>query len=759
MRTDFRLGDWVVRPLRDCIQRGDETVHIHPKPMAVLERLAAAEGEVVTREELFDSVWPGVIVTDDALTQCIVELRKAFGDTAHESKIIKTVPRVGFCLVPSVELLDDVAGGDARKHLLPARRGYKGRMIVMALVAIAVILLVLTGLWYWDGLRENNSVTITDPAPSIAVLPFADLSEAGDHQWFSDGLSEEMINMLGRVEGLNVINRTSSFHFRDTDEDLRVVADKLGVSHILEGSVRRDGEQLRVTAQLIDASSGYHLWSKAYDREREDVLLIQQDISEAVVHALVESLGFQPGTLPRVSAGFSNEAHDAVLIGRHLVAKRTLDDIQAAINAFEKAIAIEPDYALAHAELAMAIRLLSSSGGDLGRVEALSRAAPHADRALAFDPDLAEAWAAAAWVQETTDERRKYYEQAIRINPNYSIAYIWLSQNLRRQGHYTESFDLLETAVRLDPLSIPGNQNYVFELRRRNRFDDARRVAEKLAFLSPDIHARTNARLASENGKYSVYALGMLEALSINPDRKSSKKYLAQRLAMMGLEQEVFIVRETPGVMTLLTLSKPHEAVKLQQKRFASNPDGGWVRRDLGLALAAAGDYEQARPVLEALWVNKNKQVNAGSSFRGHEAVALIDIRRAAGEETGELLTAMREYVNRLKEAGITGTNLVISVDYLEGITAYLSGERETGLSLIAQSVEKGTFILPNETYLKTLYDDPGFAPIMAQQKARQAYEREQFLAVVCKGNPYHEVWQPAEGTCKQFLAGQKIID
>jgi tetratricopeptide (TPR) repeat protein len=221
---------------------------------------------------------------------------------------------------------------------------------------------------------------------------------------------------------------------------------------------------------------------------------------------------------------------------------------------------------------------------------------------------------------------------------------------------------------------------------------------------------------------------------------------------MMGLEQEVFMIREETGVMTLLMLGKPHKAVEMQQARYAHNPENGSVRRNLGLALAAAGDYDRARPLLEALWLEKGKRISRRGAFRGHEAVALIGMRHAAGEDAGELLEAMREYVRRLKEAGITGTTSVVSVDYLDGITAFLSGERETGLSMLARSVEKGAFILPNAAYLQTLYENPGFLPIKAQQKAHRAHEREQFLAVVCRENPYQEVWQPAEETCQRFL-------
>lgn len=751
MRADFRLEDWTVRPLRDCIERGDEVVHIHPKPMAVLEALAAAGGEVVTREELFEKVWPGTIVTDDALTQCIVELRKAFGDSAQEARVIKTIPKVGFCLVTPITFLDDEAQDDGQRH-----RFWEGRSLILGvfLIAVAGALLVLAGQRFRGAPVEPG----TAKPVSIAVLPFADLSETGDQQWFTDGLSEELINMLARIDGLQVTNRTSSFHFRDPDEDLRLIADTLGVSHVLEGSVRRDGEQLRVTAQLIDAGSGYHLWSEAYDRELENVLVLQQDISMAVIGALLESLGSQLGAVPGVAEVINNEAHDAVLMGRHLVARRTLEDVQAAMGEFEKAIAIEPDYALAHAELATAIRLFWNLGGDIGRLEAIKRAKAHAEEALELDPGLAEAWAAAAWVQDTVEGRIEFNRKAIDANPSYAYAYVWLGRDLYYAGRYKESFEALEKAISLDPLSIPGLGNYVSALIFRGRLDEARRQVDKLSRLNPGLYLRLSAVLAGLGGNESAYALGTLDALLVDPDRSSYWNYLEESLARMNLAAEAFSIQESTRWGTLLLLGQHDEAMSDFEQRITENPDQlarASIKARYGLTLAAAGDYDHAGPLLNEAWQSSDGKINAQGAFRPGQAMALIQILRAASEEekVSELLAAMRDYVNRRKEAGITFTTHSTSVDYIEGITAYLSGQRETGISLIARAVDDGKFLLLWQAYLQPLYDDPNFAPIKAKQLERQAQEREKFLAVVCNNNPYSEVWQPEESTCEQFLA------
>lgn len=758
MRADFRLGDWIVRPRRDCVECGDETVHIHPKPMAVLEYLAAAGGEVVTRDELFDSVWPGVIVTDDALTQCIVELRKALGDSAQNAKIIKTIPKVGFCLIPPVVFLtEELKVSDEPPGKTQSGQPRSNRALIGAVLSIIVVILLISSvLKYLDGLLERGNITIANATPSIAVLPFTDLSENGDQEWFADGLSEELINMLARVEGLKVTNRTSSFYFRGTNERLRVIADTLDVSHILEGSVRKDKDQLRVTAQLIDASSGYQLWSEAYDRELESAFAVQQEISRAVVNALKENPKLERMTSRFVIATTANQAHDALLLGRYLIAKRTQSDIEDAVLAFEDALEIDPDYAIAHAELALAVRLLRYYGEGITLAEAKTRVRRHAEQALALDPDIAEAYAALAWVQEEPNEAIAHYKQAIKINPSYAMAYTWVASSLINTGRYREAFSAYETAIRLDPLSIPAIINYIRQLVSRSQLDKAERELAKLAYLGPGTHARIQGGLKGVGGRYSQRALSILDALKINPGDRLARRILAQVLAAMNLEEESLALQDTPQLKVLKILGKVDDALKHAEANLTWYSEAWSRRRDLGSLLAMAGDYTQARPILESVWKQSKGRVAMAGFFGCNEAAALIAIHRAVGEETevGELLMAMRKDVQRLRAAGMTGTRTFnLSADYQEGLTAFLSGKREEGLNLIAEAVEKGFFILPNEAYLQTLYSDPGFAPILAVQQARQARERKNFLTNVCTDSLYADVWQPAVGTCERLAA------
>jgi hypothetical protein len=222
---------------------------------------------------------------------------------------------------------------------------------------------------------------------------------------------------------------------------------------------------------------------------------------------------------------------------------------------------------------------------------------------------------------------------------------------------------------------------------------------------------------------------------------------------MIGLEKEAVVIPERliPEVMSIL--GRPAEAVVISEERLAEIPDSNWFQSRLGKNLAAKGDYIRAWPILEEMWQRSGGRVSG--MFLTDNAAALIEVRRDAGEEAkvGELVAAIRDNVRRKREAGIIRAQDIYSTDFEEGLADFLAGERKKGLELIARGVEDGYFIMPNEAYLQTLYDDSGFAPILAIQEARQIRERNRFLSVVCDDNPYEEVWQPVEGTCKKFLA------
>jgi TolB-like protein/DNA-binding winged helix-turn-helix (wHTH) protein len=762
--SGFRLGDWQVYPLRNLLVGPPGEIHIEPKVMQVLVCLASHSGQVVERETLLNDIWDGRAFSDEPLTRCIAALRHALDDDPHDPQYIQTIPKSGYRLVCSVESLqqatndatDDSGNRGRRRIALPALLG----LILIAAVYVAYRFTFISPVES-PQLTVEGTTQSEPPVHSIAVLPFVNLSSDPEQEYFSDGLSEELLNVLSRIPALRVVARTSSFQFKGENRDVVDIAQQLNVAFVLEGSVRKAGPQVRITTQLIDASNGFNLWSETYDRELENIFAVQDEISAAIVMALREHLGLQVEAAPQAIASANTEAHDAYLRGRYMVVQRTRATVEGAVREFEKAIALDPDYALAHAALAITIRLLvRDSYGDLTFTEATALATPHVERAMALDPILAEAHAATGWhlyLQGNREEALRYFRQAIQINPNYSNVYTWMANLLDDGlGRYDEAFAMEETALRLDPLSIPAISNYVLGLVERNRLDEADRELQKLASIAPGLYAQYRGVLTSLGGNWANAVLGSLDAVRVDP-QSNAKDLLPQYFAIIGLEKEALAISEVPAPFALRMLGRPGDAVTTAKARIAKDPNHPRGHRDLGLALASAGNYARARPILEEMWQRSGGQISRLGLFGTDTSAALIAIRRDADDEAeiGELVAAIKDNVRGYREAGVVKFNLIstYSADYEEGLADYLAGDHEKGLALIAKAAEDGIFILPNEYYLQALYDDPGFAPIRAGQEARHARERERVLTIVCTDNPYAAVWQPAEGTCERFAA------
>ncbi len=330
---------------------------------------------------------------------------------------------------------------DAR--LRKARRVRRSVIVGTAVIATA---LTVAALGPWGTPRET----------SVAVLPFIDLTPTGDRAYLGDGMTEELLNALARIPGLQVAARSSSFQFRDPDVDIRLVGERLGVDAVVEGSVRLDGTRLRVTAQLIETERGYHLWSGQYDRRMEDVFAVQEEIARTVARALGARLGrAAPDTLvPRATT--SAAAYDQYLRGRYHWNRRTTDDMWSALRSFEQAIAIDPRFAGAYAGLSDTWQLLPDYGNVNAR-QGLARAKTAALRAIALDSTLAEAHASLGAILDDYDHNRAGAEQAYRtailLNPAYATARQWLAIHLADEARHDEAAQEIERARRLDPLS------------------------------------------------------------------------------------------------------------------------------------------------------------------------------------------------------------------------------------------------------------------------------------------------------------------
>ncbi len=634
--------------------------------------------------------------------------------------------------------------------------------------AIIVVLLLALGLFVVDKfvlepardeqlaeqVRTETLIESFDEG-SIAVLPFMNMSDDESNEYFSDGISEELLNLLAKVPNLRVISRTSSFQLKNTTLDIPEIAERLDVVYVLEGSVRKHLGRVRVTAQLIDSRTDAHLWSETYDRELNDVFAIQDEIATAIVGELKTALDIDE--IPKLSSATTTvpEAHQAYLRGRFLIAKRTPEAVRASVAEFRSAVELDPDYPLAHAELSLALRRLAIIG-DMSRGDAIELARPHAERAMKLDPTLAQAYAAAGYVAvspESFDTALALFRRATELNPNYSDAHMWLGGFLPAKGEYAEAVEMTAIAARLDPLSRPALANHARMLIMRGRLADADRQLRQLQTID-EIYYNVSSLPIFRGSVNGAWADGILTLQGKSlPDevlingRLDAKHAVAEIFAILGLAEAALRLKDQSGELIYALLGRHDDAVQAVDTKLLGVQPARMVV--LGTALAATGAYEDARPLLEKSLQLANGRVTDGF-FGTHAAVALYVVRTAAGDDSGgeEIITAIHDNVSRHKEAKLTATSPQISVEFEEGIVKLLEGDVERGMALIEQAVDNGYFIIQNAEYLNFLYEQPGYEAIREKQMNRQREERQKVLDALCEPGAEGLFWELPEGTC-----------
>jgi TolB-like protein len=304
------------------------------------------------------------------------------------------------------------------------------------------------------------------PESSIAVLPFANLSQDVENEYFSDGLSEEIRNQLARVSGLRVAARTSSFAFKGRHEDVREIGRRLSVATVLEGGVRKQADTVRIDVQLVSAADGYQIWSETFERRLDDIFRLQSEVASAVIAAISPRTAGEERA-PTPPATQNVEAYNLYLLGRHHFHKRTEASLERAVAYFEQAIEHDSAYALAYSGLADAYTLLSAGYyGNMPAMHAVTHALPAAQRALELAPDLAEAHASLGLIHHNQGDlvtAQAALERALALNPGYTMAHVWHGLVLTTQGRYRDAEVRNREALRLDPLSPIANTNAGFD--------------------------------------------------------------------------------------------------------------------------------------------------------------------------------------------------------------------------------------------------------------------------------------------------------
>ncbi|MCG6872063.1 MAG: tetratricopeptide repeat protein [Gammaproteobacteria bacterium] len=334
-----------------------------------------------------------------------------------------------------------------------------------------------------NGGVASDAPDTREEALSIAVLPFTNISADPADEYFSDGMSEELINSLSRVPGLRVAARTSAFSFKNSGEDIATISARLKVQRLLEGSVRKAGRRLRITAQLIDAADGYPVWSGRYDRELDDVFAIQEEIAGAITHALRM-------TLPAVRGQSDTRnlrAFDLYLLGRDHMYRRTPEDLAIAIDRFRQAVQLDPDYGLAWTGITTAFAL-ATEYSEMPISEALHQTVESRRKAMQLAPELPETHAADGvlrWFQGKLPDAAKSLHRAVALNPNFSLAHMWLGNVLVSRGLLTEGLEEFRVVRELDPLNTANLRNIALVLLRTNNLDEATEVVSQVLEHDP----------------------------------------------------------------------------------------------------------------------------------------------------------------------------------------------------------------------------------------------------------------------------------
>jgi TolB-like protein/DNA-binding winged helix-turn-helix (wHTH) protein/tetratricopeptide (TPR) repeat protein len=492
----YQFGEFELDTLRRVlVSRGDgRPVDITGRVIDALIYFVERPGQLVEKKALIEALWPHVVVEEGNLTQTIHTLRRVLGEKSGEHRYIATVPGRGYRFVAEVTVrgepaavepapvqpapVDPVPATPAAVDTPPSRRS---KWLPTA-IASCLVLLIVAGVLAWSG-RDQPASPAVVAQPSIAVLPFVDMSAEQDQMHFAEGLSEEILNILARSDAMRVIARTSSFSFRDQNADIGTIAQRLAVSHVLEGSVRKSGDRVRITAQLIDASTSAHLWSETYDRDVRDIFGVQREIATAVADALHVSLRRLGPTRAETS---SAQAYEHYLQGRHLFHRRTGADLLQAKSHFEKAVQIDPDYGRAWGALA-GFYLVARYDG-LDPPDAMRKWGEAVERAAALAPDSAEVQIRVSqYYRNVGDEDAAdlHLARAAALDPQEPLLLGRAVGKAINEGRIEEAIELQRSIVAKDPLSAVNRGTLGSTLIIGGYLPEAQAELERALELSP----------------------------------------------------------------------------------------------------------------------------------------------------------------------------------------------------------------------------------------------------------------------------------
>ena len=568
----YEFGQYRLDMEARLLFRRGERVVLTPKAVDLLIALVAAEGKPIGKEDLLQKVWPDTVVEEGSLTSHISLLRKALGEGHDEPRFIETIPKRGYRFVCP---LTQIPG--------PAADASAGRMM-------------------------------------LVVLPFENLSGGEKHDYFSEGLTEEMITQLARLSPdlLGVIARTSAMQYKSTNKSVQQIGRELGVSHLLEGSVRRAADRVRITAQLVRVSDETHLWAEGYERSLHDILALQGEVARAIAREVQIKLTLHQQKRLDSATSLDPQAHEAYLKGRHLWNRRTEDGMRKSITQYEEAIRRHPEYAMAYAGVADSYVMLACRGMAPAK-ETFRKAKAAARKALDLDSELGEAHGSLAHVRLHDwdwEGLEKDFQKAIQLNPAEPIVYYWYGEFLMSMGRSEEAIATTQRAHLADPLSpvISSSLAMIFYLARR--FDQAVHVLECALEIHPN-HFLPHLRMGLvriQQGRYDNAIRELRTTVTLADQSTETLAALAMGYAAAGMPSEAEEI--TDGLE------------KLQGKRYV-------LPYNIAKIYAAASDKDKALGWLERAYEEGNPdliELNSEPVFDGLRTdTRLSDLMRRIG--------------------------------------------------------------------------------------------------------------------------------
>ena len=564
--------------------------------------------------------------------------------------------------------------------------------------------------------------TSAESAKSIAVLPFVNMSDDAGNEYFSDGISEEILNALAKVENLKVVGRTSSSAFKGRTEDLRTIGEALGVSHILEGSVRKAGTKVRITAQLIKADDGFHLWSDTYDRELTDIFAIQDEIAQAIFDQLKVHLTGEPGEDQFASSTADPEAFDLYLEAKQKIYLRKTEPLEEAARLLDRAIAVDPGYAPAYAQAGITLILLREDWyGTIPVAEANSRAKPMIDQALDLDPESAEAWTGRGlYLSKTGDQEQAIValRRALAINPSLVNASNFLANALFKLGNLDEAHRVRQEILVRDPLYLPGIYNLLDEYFLYGEIEKAQVLMERVRPYLPASRIITlnegvvhffAGRIAESMPYFeTAYEMGRGDFGTKGPfSRALLASWQNERLAEVGQDRY--------RVYALMRLGRWEEASMLAGELAVNDNNIKGMFR----LLMAQGRCAELIEYIESRWADLQAfeadfPERDGWSEDNYLGVIAFCYRRLGNRE--KFQDALSQFRAALDYQNSIGANNHWFL-FAEAVYAVLAGDHETSLSKLASALGGGFTVDPRLSRTWAMFEpldgDPRFEIIM----------------------------------------------